>query len=113
MAEIPKPIQLLSLVLIPLTMLAGGIWYFLNHGYDYGPKIPDHFRTTSYEYSAHCAELKRQGDVLKEPIEKEMEPLAQKLIHGDLPLEDGQAIYDKYASLRDQADAISQQYTCK
>lgn len=98
-------------MLITLIMSVG-IYYFLNHGYDYTLPENDTLSKSTYGASAECSQKQAAKTALEAPILAEMQPLAASLIHDPLPKQDGEEVYDKYAALREQVNQLETKYAC-
>lgn len=87
---------------------------FFANGYDYElkPTAQRYPSVNGYTASPECVARQREKQQLQEPLKRQAEPLAAQLIHGDLPLENGQAIYDQYAAILAQISDLENKYAC-
>jgi hypothetical protein len=101
-----------SVPILFVVLLIGATVYFLDHGYTYNTTAYDLPRAIPYNGSPECDALQKQKETIEAPIQQQMEPIANELIHGSLPNQRGQELYDKYDALRSQIQEIEKQYSC-
>lgn len=96
-----------AVVLIGIT----GMAFLLSSGYAYTP-ASDQQTNPAYHSSVACEAKQAQKKDLEAPLLAEEKPLADKLINGPFPLDNGQQIYTQYNDLRTQVNQLETKYSC-